>query len=271
MLQVRALDAATKKPTRQRRPANGATRKSDREVKQPRSFAWLNRLIILAGVGAVLVALVKAAVVLHEIPVERIVVTGKLERTQTAALQEMVQPALIGGFLSADLKRIQTQLESLPWVYEASVKRAWPSALEIHVLEQLPIARWGESSYLNHAGEVFHSTSANNPGSLPMLTGPEGSEQGLIETYQLLTEILRPLQLSVEELSVDTRGQVRAILDGGIEVIFGEGNLSDRLDRFVALYDSSLMARKAEILRVDIRYQSGIAVAFREPEALAET
>ena len=89
------------------------------------------------GVGVVLTALANAAVWLHGIPVERIVLTGKLERTRKIALQDMVQPELVGGFLSADLQRIQEQLESLPWVYEVAVRRQWPSALTIHVVEQL--------------------------------------------------------------------------------------------------------------------------------------
>jgi cell division protein FtsQ len=226
-------------------------------------------VLILLGVGVVLVAVVKAALVLHAIPVERIAVTGKLEYTRKLALQEMVQPALAGGFLSADLQRIRAQLESLPWVYEARVKRQWPSTLEIHVVEQLPIARWGEYGFLNHEGQVFYSTAANDRDSLPLLSGPGGSEQELIANYQLLTEMLLPLGLAIAALAVDDRGQMRATLSGGIEVIFGEQELSERLERFVALFDASLAARRDEIERVDLRYESGIAVAFRGPPEVA--
>ncbi|MEH6580418.1 MAG: cell division protein FtsQ/DivIB [Halioglobus sp.] len=264
MLKLRAL-RNTKKPTRSKRKSgNGATRKTAVEKKQPRSFAWVNRLLILLGVGVVLMALVKAAVVLHAIPVERIVVMGKLENTQTVALQDMVQPALVGGFLSADLQRIQAQLESLPWVYEASVRRQWPSALEIHVVEQLPIARWGEDGFLNHEGEVFHSTRATDPNSLPMLTGPLGSEQRLIAKYQVISEMLHPEGLTVDALAVDDRGQLRTTLVGGIAIDLGDEKLIERLERFVSLYRVGLVQRKADIRRVDMRYASGIAVAFNE-------
>ena len=87
----------------------------------------------------------QAWIKLQSIPVQQISVTGELEHTQREVVQEMIQPSLVGGFLGADLQSIRQQLEGLPWVYEATVRRKWPAALEIHVVEQLPIARWGEA------------------------------------------------------------------------------------------------------------------------------
>jgi cell division protein FtsQ len=249
--------------------SQGATRKIAREDKPVRSYAWINRVLILLGVGIVLVVVANGAVVLHAIPVERIVVTGELEHTRTLALQEMVQPALVGGFLSADLSRIQAQLESLPWVYLASVKRQWPNALEIHVVEQLPIARWGENGFLNHEGMVFQSSVANSRGTLPMLTGPQGTQQELIGNYQLITEMLQPLELAIRELALDERGQLRAVLESGFEVVFGDEELLERLERFVALYSDGLEGYGPSLRRVDMRYHSGVAVAFREPPEVA--
>ena len=149
------------------------------------------------------------------------------------------------------------------------MKRQWPSALEIHVVEQLPIARWGENAFLNHEGEVFHSTRERGWDYLPLLSGPQGAEQGLIRNYQLISEMLQPVELSITALAVDGRGQLRTTLAGGIEVIFGSRDLLDRLDRFVALYRVGLGQRKAEIRRVDMRYTTGVAVAFSEPQEVA--
>jgi cell division protein FtsQ len=255
-----------------RSSATGATRKTV-ALRQPgKTFSWVNRSLVLVGVLVVLAVSAKAVLVLRAIPVERIVVTGKLENTRTAALQEMVQPALVGGFLSADLQRIRRELESLPWLYEASVRRQWPNALAIHVVEQLPIARWGENGYLNHAGDIFQSEDiAGNSlehSALPLLTGPEGEQRKLIADYQLLTDMLRPLALPVVALAVDPRGQLRATLADGIELALGDVLLRERLERFVALYRGGLSVRSKEIVRVDVRYPRGIAVAFKEPVEL---
>jgi cell division protein FtsQ len=253
--------------TRGRRPPQGATRNSVVAPKAAsgKSSVWLNRLLILFGAAVVLTAAVKAFVTVQSLPVQRISVTGELEHTQAQAVQDMVQPGLAGGFLKADLQQIRRQLEGLPWIYEATVRRKWPNALEIHVVEELPIARWGEDGFLNHEGGVFHSDKEGDWETLPRLEGPKGSTQALVEKYQRLVEILAPLNLAVEQLAVDDRGQMEAVLAGGIQLNLGSENFLGRMQRFVGVYQTELAARSAELARVDLRYESGIAVAFKEP------
>tara|TARA_R110001599_G_scaffold65838_2_gene185901 strand:- start:153074 stop:153892 length:819 start_codon:yes stop_codon:yes gene_type:complete len=249
---------------RGRNSAQGATRKGPQVKPQRRPSAWLNRLIIVTGAGVVLVAALQAYITLQSIPVQHITVTGELEHTRTDLVQDMVQPALVGGFLRADLQRIQAQLEELPWIYQATVQRRWPNALEIHVIEQLPIARWGESDFLNHEGEVFRSSSSKEWQTLPQLRGPEGSAKALVAGYQRIVEILRPLHLAVVQLAVDERGQVAVVLEGGMQLLLGSEDFLERMHRFVAIYRSELGTRATEVVRVDLRYETGIAVAFNE-------
>ena len=270
--QPAAAPAARRKPVpggRTRKPVQGATRKSPSVKEQRKPSAWLNRIIILAGAGVVLAAALQAYVTLQSIPVQYITVTGELENTQTEVIQDMIQPALVGGFLHADLQRIRAQLEELPWIYQATVQRRWPNALEIHVVEQLPIARWGDSGFLNHEGEVFQSESSRDWQALPRLQGPEGSAETLVAGYQRLVEILAPLHLSVAQLTVDERGQVQVVLAGGMQLLLGSGDFLERMHRFVTLYRTELAARAGEVETVDLRYETGVAVAFAGPSHVA--
>lgn len=251
------------------RSSQGATRQVAKAQMPRRNLVWLNRLLIILGVGVVAAAGMNGFIKLQAIPVQRIAVTGTLEHTQKVALQELVQPALVGGFLNADLGRIRDQLEALPWVYEASVRRRWPSALEIHVMEQLPIARWGEEGFLNHEGEIFRPHRAGEWAQLPVLTGTEGSARQLMDSYQQLVEMLAPVGLSVAALTMDERGQLRTVLAGGTELIMGGEALEERLERFIALYQTELSGRMDTVERVDMRYASGLAVAFGESTAVA--
>jgi cell division protein FtsQ len=264
--------AAKKKPVkaRGRRASQGATRNTVVAAKSAgklggQSSVWLNRLLILLGAAVVLTAGVKSFITVQSLPVQRISVTGELEHTQAQAVQDMVQPGLVGGFLSADLQQIRRQLEGLPWIYEASVRRKWPNALEIHVVEELPIARWGQDGFLNHEGGVFHSDKDGDWEALPRLQGPKGSAQSLVEKYQRLVEILAPLELAVEQLAVDERGQLEAVLAGGMQLSLGSDDFLERMHRFKGIYRTELAARRTEVARVDLRYESGVAVAFKEP------
>lgn len=252
---------------RGRRPVKGATRNPVVTAEgSARPSVWFNRLLILFGAAVVLAAAINGFIAVQSLPVQRITVTGELEHTQAQAVQDMVQPGLAGGFLKADLQQIRRQLEGLPWIYEATVRRKWPAALEIHVVEELPIARWGREGFLNHEGGVFDSGKKSGDWeSLPLLLGPEGSAQSLVAKYQRLVEFLVPLNLSVEQLAVDERGQMEAILSGGIQLNLGGEDFLGRINRFVRIYRSELAARRADIERVDLRYENGVAVAFREP------
>ena len=255
---------------RGRRSVQGATRNAQQQRDSGvRASVWFNRVLILCCAAVVLAAGVKGVLVVQSLPVQRINVSGELEHTQAQAVQDVVEPELAGGFLNADLQQIRRQLESLPWIYEAGVRRRWPASLEIHVVEETPIARWGESGFLNHQGGIFHSARAGGWDELPLLTGPLGSAPELMLKYQRLLGFLSPLNLSVVQLSVDGRGQVEAVLANGVQLNLGDADFLARMRRFVTLYERELVERVDEIERVDLRYASGVAVAFRTSPPVA--
>lgn len=266
---TRSTDGKSRVPRRNRNAAQGATRKGPVARAPRKPSAWLNRIIILAGAGVVLVAALQAYISLQAIPVQRVMVTGELEHTRTERVQELIQPALVGGFLRADLQLIRRQLEELPWIYRATVSRRWPSSLEINVIEQLPIARWGDDGFLNHEGEVISSGNSEDWRSLPLLQGPEGSAKRLMAGYQRILEILAPLHLEVAQLQLDQRGQVEVVLQGGTRLLLGSEDFLERMHRFVAIYRTQLAARADELERVDLRYETGVAVSFSDSSQVA--
>lgn len=254
--------AATPRRRNRRHPQGGGLR------LWPRLGSWLNRLMIVAGLAVVGLAGARAWMALAAIPVERVLIGGNLQRTQIAAVEDVVEPALAGGFLSADLDAVREQLEALPWIYRATVRRRWPNALEVSVVEQLPIARWGEGGFLNHEGEVFESRRARELGSdLPRLEGPPGSARELIVSFQQLSEWLQLLELELAALRHDERGHLTAELNNGVRLVLGDRELRTRLQRFARVWRAELSVDPARVEQVDLRYSQGLAVAFREPPA----
>jgi len=261
--------AVSRRGGRRRPPPAGATRRASAPAKPRVPSVWLNRLLVLAGGAVVAAAAIQAILFLRSIPVQYISVIGELEHTRAQEVQDMVQPALAGGFLQADLAQIRAQLEALPWIYRATVRRRWPNALEIDVTEQLPIARWGTSGFLNHEGEVFQSQAADKGQSLPLLEGPEGSARALMASYLRMAQLLAPLDLAVNRLALDARGELEAELSGGMQLSLGDDQFPERMQRFVALYRGELASRAAQVQHVDLRYASGIAVQYNETSAVA--
>ncbi len=251
-----------------RAPAKGATRNSGARAQlaaPKRSFRWMERILILLGAGVVLAGGLKGWIALESLPVQQITVTGELENTQTNAVREMVEPQLVQGFIGVDLAELSDQLEALPWVYQASVRRVWPNAITIHIDEQLPIARWGDNGFLNHQGQIFRPREEARWQSLPLLQGPDDTAPELMRTYQRLVDLLAPLGLGVGQLVVDERGQVEAVLQGGQHLLIGGSDFLDRLQRFSSVYRAELAAQMDRVERIDLRYEHGVAVAFAAP------
>ena len=84
-----------------------------------------------------------------------------------------------------------------------------------------------------------------------------------------LLERLRPLSLTPVALSEDGFGQLRATLDGGLVLEFGEHEFSLRLQRFVQLWNRELAVTTRTPARVDLRYEKGAAVAFGSAQQVA--
>ena len=157
----------------------------------------------------------------------------------------------------------------LPWVYSASVRRRWPDTLDIRVVEQLPIARWGDRGFLNHEGRVFAGSGRGEWSELPVIHGPAGTEQRLMQHYQRLRDLLAPAGLSVARLEQDGLGQLHAELQSGLRLNLGNEQFLLRVRRFLDLYRNDLVQRAAQVARVDLRYAKGAAVTFHEPPQLA--
>jgi cell division protein FtsQ len=242
--------------------AYGATRKTVKR-RSRQGLKRVGRMLLGTGVALGMLALVGgAAWRLLELPVERVMVTGELRHVSREHLISRVNDSLQGGFLWVDLQAIRQSLEQLPWVYRVVVKRRWPNSLEIQVFEQLPIARWGDDAYLNHTGKMFRPAQLSSQQELPWLAGPAGSEPQLMQYYKLVQDRLQTAGLRVNALAMDARGGLRAQLDGGGELVFGRGEVAEKLQRFLHIYQSRLARLEGRIRKVDLRYSHGAAVVW---------
>ncbi len=243
--------------------SRGATPKAGREP----AYRGLGRCLRTMGIAVGGLASVGLAGFggwqLWQIPVERVLFSGAVERVAKAQLQSLVNANLNAGFLSVDIERIRDPLEAQPWVFKAVVKRRWPSHLEIEVTEQIAIARWGEDAYLNHEGNVFRPDAYVPMPELPQLQGPEGSQLELMRHYQFMREQIQALGLELVSLKMDERGGLLARLRTGGELVFGRGQFEEKLVRFMGVYYADLAGREQDIRAVDLRYRHGLAVSWR--------
>ncbi|MEO0435799.1 MAG: cell division protein FtsQ/DivIB [Pseudomonadota bacterium] len=232
-------------------------------------LALIPNAVVLAVFGVLVFSATLAFTAMQRVTVERVVVLGKIAHVQETALREVLAPELEAGLLFLDLAMLRERLEALPWVYSTELRRRYPDTLEVHVVEQLPIARWGSNGFLNHEAKVIEVSNADRWRELPLISGPDGHAASLVATYLQLREQLRGVSLAPATLREDEFGQLFVRLESGTELALGSRAFSDRIDRFLSLWRTELSSQTQHaIARVDLRYSEGAAVEFAEQPKL---
>ncbi len=209
----------------------------------------------LSGVGQALVADTE------KLQLRSVRVAGRFEQIDADSLQDVVNGYAGRSFFDVDVRDIRAKVEARPWIKRAEVKRLWPDGLQITLVEQRPVARWGKNGLLNEQGDVFYPQQhSHGMDALPQLEGVAGREHAMLRRMQEINELLIPIDASVTRLVQDSRGAWRLSLDSGIDLVLGRQSAMQRLQRFVRFYPRLLMDDTVQIVEVDMRYGNGFVV-----------
>ncbi|WP_075185862.1 cell division protein FtsQ/DivIB [Teredinibacter haidensis] len=197
-------------------------------------------------------------------PIANVVVKGEFTCLEKGTVQRMVVDHINGNFVGINLAELRSSLEKNAWVQSASVQRLWPDGLQIDVREQRPIARWGNSSFINHEGAVIGIGRNDQLVHLPQLSGPMEQSRQITRTYLDMTEMLSSHGMALVGIHVDPTLSWEVKLTSGVEIVFGQYEVLTKMRNFLLVYDTKLKADIQEVSRVDMRYESGMAVAWRD-------
>ena len=205
-------------------------------------------------------------------PIGKVNVQGDLSYISQQAVEQRIAPYLASTFFSIDLASMRLELEKMPWIAHAEVRRVWPDQVVIRLEEQLPIARWGDEALLNNQGQAFAPRELANYEHLPQLFGPQRAQQQVMQQYQVLSQMLRPLGFSIARLELRERGSWFLTTGAGsagpgIELLLGREHLVEKMRRFIAIYDKALKEQITNIASIDLRYSNGLAVGWRDAAA----
>ena len=205
----------------------------------------------------------------ENLPVKNVRIQGELKYVQQDELQVAIAKHVQEGFLGMDVTAVREAVETQPWVKRCSVRRTWPSTLVLSITEQKAIARWRDSGLVNAEGEYFQPLKSSIPAGLPELSGPKGTAVAVTAHYRALQNSLAPLDLSVSNLSMDSRRAWRMQLDNGMKVLLGRDESAPRIKRFIQVYPKVLAPQFDAVAQVDLRYTNGFAVAWTEARGLS--
>lgn len=207
--------------------------------------------------------------------VSKVEIHGELERVTAEQIRARVAGLAEEGLLRIDVGELAGHLEQIDWIDTASVRRVWPDGVAVHVVEQQPLALWGDDAWLNQRAEVFVAPRPS-PGSsdyarFSVFHAPLGLEQKLAEEYRRFAPHLARLDLTLVAIKMDARRAVSLLLThsmpdqaaASFEVRLGRIDHEKRFARFVHAYQAAIDPIVGRLKHIDLRYPHGFAVAWK--------
>jgi cell division protein FtsQ len=198
------------------------------------------------------------------LPIKQVRIEGDFTRLSPVDLQLLVTDKVRGGFFNLDVDAVRLALLDEPWVSEVIVKRIWPDALRVIVIEQIPVVRWGKSGLLNSVGEYFEPEAATIPVELPLLSGPVGSELNLLTRFNTMQEQVKTIGFNIASLSLDERRAWSFHFSNGIKITLGRRDFEERFNRVLTLIPTTTSGRIEQIESIDMRYTNGFSILWKK-------
>lgn len=236
--------------------------------QQPKRRGFLRLLlsgILLAGIVAVGYGGWHLLNNPNFMPVQQVKLAATYAHVNQKTLANIVTPYVThAGLFSLRAEQLKQAVLADPWIYDVWIKRVWPNQIIIKVTEQQAVAIWNNNSLLNPDGDEFAPPKNTFPANLPALAGPEGQQQFVWQQWQQFSKALEPLNLTIAQLSLNSRGSWQMTLSNNIKVVLGHNDVEQRFNRFVSNYPKNIAATAANIASIDLRYSDGFAVMPRQ-------
>jgi len=204
----------------------------------------------------------------NEVPLRRLAVQGAVQTVTANEVRAALKSGELGSFFSADVDELRRRVEALPWVDRASIRKEWPDILQVYVVEQQPLAYWNDTQLINQRGEVFDADlsrlAREVSDNLPFLYGPPNAVAETQEQFQRLKGLLELNGFKVRALRLSERFATELVLASGIELRLGREARVERVQRFIDMYPAIEKQQQGPIDYVDLRYDTGVAISWRE-------
>ncbi len=250
----------SRKAANRRRPA--AREKTRWRMALPK-VDW-RRWASVAAAAASIAAVVLVIRFALDQPIEKVAIEGRFQRVSPLDVEKAVRDVTRAqGLVAVNLDDVGKAVRLLPWVDTVAVRRSWPRGLAVFVIEQVPVARWGETGLLNTRGEMFVNDARHVPPELPELIGPPGSEKDVTARYLAVQGKLVEAGMRLSAARLDPRGAWEIRLDNGVTLRLGRRQVDERFKRFMDAASRLVAVRAADIDYIDLRYTNGFAVGWR--------
>ena len=219
-------------------------------------------LIILIGLGVTgSIAASGLSHLLKDIQIRQVKLLGDLRYLDAETLTKDLSVRFDGNYLDTTLTEVVSEVESHPWISNASARRVWPDTLLIEIIEQRPVAVYNDTQYLGSSGDLFEPPELVEK-LMPRLYGALSETSQVYSHYRVFSDRL----VDLAKVTSVSRGHDlgwEIVLDQGFTLQLGRVDILGRLARARDILMQLDKDRLRQIRKVDARYDNGIALAWR--------
>ncbi len=201
------------------------------------------------------------------LPVKYVRIEGAFQFIAKEQVKDALRDHVMNGFYNVDIQQVQQSVMNLPWSDRVIVKRVWPDAINVVITEQTPVVRWGDDALLNNRAEVFKPAKIKDFTGLPLLLGPEGYQQRMLETMKTILPVLQANNMELASFEINERRAWKLKLNNEMELNAGRNQPLEKIQRFLKTIALLGQEQIAGIAVVDLRYSNGYALKWKQGEA----
>ncbi|MEH6456111.1 MAG: cell division protein FtsQ/DivIB [Cocleimonas sp.] len=200
----------------------------------------------------------------ENLTIKSVEVTGDFTILDKKQLEPIIESYAKTNLFLLDVKNLEKDIESNPWVHSAALTHVWPNKLIVKIYEQKPVAHWGKFQMLAENGEIIKASMEKQKGELPMLYSPNDKGRNMATGFMKIRKMMKGFPVKLVEFKEDARGSWRIKLENGMTLKIGREHQAKRLKRFMVAYEHSLNEVLDKISVVDLRYTNGFAVKWKK-------
>lgn len=187
-----------------------------------------------------------------------------LKQLKVEQIDKILKPYMGSSFWRLDIEKVHRDLVRIDWVYQAQVVRKWPSYLEVKILEQIPVARWGDSALLNQNGDIFYPYNIKEFVQYVKLDGEDIQAKKMLKKLDLFQIQFQKLGWLIKQIDkrVDEGWLVTFVSNK--KIIIGNQNWFQQINRFIYTYPrvKKEVTKQAQVY--DLRYSNGFVIRFSQ-------
>ncbi len=210
------------------------------------------------GHGVIVVLIVGIVLYVMNTKVAVVNIIGTLIADQRAQLHSLLDDQVHRRMWLLDLTQLRHDIEAIPWVDRATIRRVFPDQIVVKVQPHQPVARW-KDGFINREGHYF-TRAPEWAQSLVHFNGDDTARQEILNFYQQYAAPFAKANAKIDRISQDATYGWRLFIRDGIEVVLGFEQPMNRARTVLSAIRSGLLTRHLDTTYIDMRYEFGLAL-----------